>query len=83
MQLEARPHVEDLTESELRVQRVLTNGAFVGRMLRAISKGRESAIPGTFVDLTPPIGAKRYQPEPSRSPCGSSAAMCLLAGGET
>lgn len=59
---------------------IAVNDAFVARMNKAMRRGKESVRAGTFVDLTPPISAKRYQPEPSRSPCGSSAAMCIEHG---
>jgi len=53
-----------------------SNDAFVAAMNKAIKKGRCKATLGTFVDLSPPIGARRISAEVSRSACGSPAAMC-------
>ena len=65
-----------LAEREAHAIAVKADDAFVAAMNRAIRKGRCKAEPGTFVDLTPPIGARRIHAEISRSSCGSPAALC-------
>lgn len=69
------------TDRAEHIAAVKTNGAFVAAMQKAIEHGRESVRLGTFVDTTPPIGAKRLYGILPRSGCGSPAAMCMEAGG--
>lgn len=72
-----------LTLAELAAQAVAiaANDAFTAAMNREIDKGRVKAVAGTFVDLTPPIGAFRVRPDVLMSFCGSPAQMCMEAGG--
>lgn len=70
-----------LSEKAERAAAIASNDAFVLAMGRAVRRGRETAKPGTFVDLTPPIGAIRIRGEVLMSACGSPAAMCLETGG--
>lgn len=69
------------SEKETRKAAYAANEAFTAAMTKAIGRGREKAVAGTFVDLTPPIGAKRLYGILTRSGCGSPAAMCMEAGG--
>jgi len=56
--------------------------AFTAALSRQVKRGRETAAPGTFVDPTPAIGARRMiRGEVQMSACGSSAAMCAERGG--
>lgn len=59
---------------------IASNEAFVLAMAKAVQRGREKATPGTFVDLTPPIGALRIRGAVPFSYCGSPAAMCMERG---
>lgn len=60
---------------------VAADAAFVRAMTRAVRRGREKAVPGTYVDDTPPIGHKRLYGTFPISACGSPAAMCATSGG--
>lgn len=70
-----------LAEKAATAVAVAANEAFTAAMTRAVTRGREQATAGTFVDLTPPIMAKRLRGILSFSGCGSPAAMCMEAGG--
>lgn len=70
-----------LSEKEMRHQAIASNDAFLLAMTKAVRKGRESAKPGTYVDLSPAIGSYRIRGEVLMSACGSPAAMCCEAGG--
>jgi hypothetical protein len=56
------------------------NQAFARAMNRAIRRGKVQVTPGTFVDTSPAIYAKRLRGEVAISPCGSPAAMCVEKG---
>jgi len=58
-----------------------SNDAFIAAMNKAIRKGREKVRPGTFVDASPHVGARRIRGDVAISSCGSPAAMCFDAGG--
>jgi len=73
-------HYVSLSEKAARDAAMASNDAFVLAMAKAVSRGREKAIPGTFVDPTPPIGARRIRGEIAMSACGSPAAMCVERG---
>lgn len=77
--LEERDFDKWLSQSEIAAQEeaIASNEAFVLAMAKAVSRGREKVKPGTFVDPTPPIGAKRLRGSFPISGCGSPAAMCL------
>lgn len=60
---------------------IKANESFVAAMNKAITRGREKVKPGTTIDLSPPIGAKRLYGILPMSACGSPAAMCMEAGG--
>jgi hypothetical protein len=70
-----------LSEKSAHDEAIAANDAFTAAMNKAIGKRREKATPGTFVDHTPPIGAKRLYGDVIMSPCGSPAAMCMESGG--
>lgn len=59
---------------------IASNDAFIAAMIRAGAKGRERVTPGTFVDHTPPIYARRIRGEIQMSACGSPARMCAEIG---
>ena len=82
MDLETSDDFENVSQQHARMRRVLTNGAFVNLMIEAIAKGKETARPGTFVDLTPPISAIRLRGTVPMSHCGSPAAMCVESGSD-
>lgn len=65
------------TDKAAHAESVRANDRFALAMANAVKRGREKATPGTFVDLTPPIGAVRLRGDATRSACGSPAAMCL------
>ncbi|WP_407146306.1 hypothetical protein [Bradyrhizobium sp. ORS 86] len=67
------------TAQRKREHAIQTNRLFLLALARAARRGLEHATFGTFVDPTPPIGAKRYQPEMVLSGCGSPAEMCTRA----
>jgi hypothetical protein len=69
-----------LQEAAAREHAEKADAAFVARMMRAISSGRETAEPGTFVDHTAPLRAMRFTRMPVRSCCGSPADMCADIG---
>jgi hypothetical protein len=74
------PHFDDLTaetEAIARMQTRESDDAFVAAMARAIKRRRETASPGTFVDRSAPVYARRIVPEPAVSLCGSSGQMCI------
>ena len=50
--------------------------AFAARLERQVKRGRETAARGTFVDISPAIGAIRVRGTSPISACGSPAAMC-------
>jgi len=58
---------------------IAANDQFILAMAKAARSGRENVKPGTFVDPTPPVFAKRLRPDPVVSTCGSPAEMCLRA----
>jgi hypothetical protein len=58
---------------------IASNDAFTAAMLKAINKGRETAVPGTHIDHTPYFGKRLYGTF-AMSSCGSPAAMCLEVG---
>jgi len=68
-----------VSELEAHDLAVAANEAFTKAMKSAVRRGREKATAGTFVDTSPPIGAKRLFGILPRSACGSPAAMCLEA----
>lgn len=69
-----------ISEREERAANVAANDAFIAAMTRASARGREKAKPGTFVDPTPPVGAKRFRGEMIMSACGSPARLCTEVG---
>lgn len=70
-----------LSEKSERVTAIKANDAFVLAMAKAVKRGREKVKPGTYVDSSPPIGARRIYADVILSPCGSPAAMCLESNG--
>jgi hypothetical protein len=66
----------DISERLMRSNTIAADDAFAAAMRRAIKRGREKATPGTFVDTTPAIGARRIRGDVVMSACGSPAAMC-------
>lgn len=60
---------------------VAGNDRFVLAMAKAVKRGRENVLPGTFVDLSEPIYHKRLYGETLRSCSGSPSAMCIESGG--
>lgn len=74
-------HYLSLAEKEAHHAAVTSNDAFVAAMQKAVRRGRENVTEGTFVDHTPPIGAKRLRGILPMSACGSPAAMCMESGG--
>lgn len=70
-----------LSEKAARHEAVTANDAFLLAMTKAVRKGRETAKPGTYVDLSPAIGSYRIRGEVLMSACGSPAAMCCESGG--
>lgn len=70
------------SEREAREAAVSSNTAFVAAMNAAIRKRREKVRPGTFVDTSAPIYAKRLYGILPVSACGSPAAMCTEATGQ-
>ena len=52
------------------------NAAFTAALERQIRRKRETVARGTFVDLSPAIGAIRIRGSVAISACGSPAAMC-------
>ncbi|EJN07923.1 hypothetical protein PMI42_07453 [Bradyrhizobium sp. YR681] len=59
---------------------VASNEAFIAAMTKASAKGREKVRPGTYVDCSPPIGARFIRAIAPHSACGSPAAMCIERG---
>lgn len=74
-------HYMTLSEKAERAQAIASNDAFILAMAMAVRKGREKAKPGTYVDNSPAIGARRIYAEPALSSCGSPGAMCMDSGG--
>ncbi len=70
-----------LSEKEQHKSAIASNDAFLLAMRKAVSRGREKAVDGTYVDLTPPINARRIRGEVLMSACGSPAALCTEIGG--
>jgi len=70
-----------VSEAATHAAAVASNDAFVLAMAKAVKRGREKVVPGTFVDLTPPVGALRIRGDVVMSACGSPAAMCMESGG--
>jgi hypothetical protein len=66
-----------LSEKAAREDAIKSNDAFILAMARAVRRGREKAVPGTFVDTTAPIGARRITGDILMSACGSPSAMCV------
>lgn len=54
--------------------------AFAAALARQIERKRETVAPGTFVDRSPAIGARRLSGSLPASACGSPAAMCAERG---
>lgn len=69
-----------LSEKAEREAVIASNDAFILAMAKAVKRGREKAVPGTYVDTTPPIGALRIRGDIIISACGSPAAMCMEQG---
>lgn len=59
---------------------IASNDAFTLAMANAVRRGREKVTPGTFIDATPAIGARRIYGTFPASFCGSPAAMCAERG---
>lgn len=70
-----------LSEKEGRSAAMASNDAFILAMANAVKRGKEKARPGTYVDHSPAIGARRMYGDAPMSCCGSPAAMCMEAGG--
>lgn len=70
----------NLAEKSDRQTALAANDAFTAALTRAVRRGRESAVPGTFVDHTPTY-ARLIRGEIAISACGSPAAMCFDSGG--
>ena len=70
-----------ISEREAINQAIAANEAFTAAMNKAIKRGKVNAVPGTFVDTTPAIGARRLRGDVVMSPCGSPAQMCMESGG--
>lgn len=70
-----------LSQSEVaaREERMRADDAFTTAMKAAISRGKEKATVGTFVDTSPAVGARRVIATVPISACGSPAAMCMQA----
>lgn len=69
-----------LSEKAERDAAIASNDAFIAAMTRASAKGREKVTPGTYVDRSPPIGARFVRAIAPISACGSPAAMCIERG---
>jgi hypothetical protein len=69
-----------LSERAERDANIASNEAFIARMTKASAKGRERVTPGTYVDLSPPIGHIFIRAIAPHSACGSPAAMCIERG---
>lgn len=70
-----------LSEKAAHDAAVKSNDAFILAMARAVKRGRENVKVGTYVDTSPPIGARRIYGDVIMSPCGSPSAMCAESGG--
>jgi hypothetical protein len=68
-----------LSERDAHDAAVASNDAFVEAMTREIGRGRVKAVAGTYVDTSPPVGAKRLRGILPMSACGSPGAMCMEA----
>lgn len=55
---------------------IKSDDAFIARMMKAISAGRETVEPGIFVD-TSPTSARMVHAPAQFSGCGSPAALCV------
>ena len=53
-------HYVNLSEKAARAAAIASNDAFILAMARAVSRGREKAKPGTFVDRTPSNARRIY-----------------------
>lgn len=76
---------DPVTVNEQKLQHssnVAANDAFVLAMARAVQRGKEKAVPGTFVETSEPIYHKRYYATAPRSHCGSPSAMCIESTGQ-
>jgi ABC-type sugar transport system substrate-binding protein len=84
MKLEGADYDRWLSQSEVTAHNavIASNDAFVLAMAKAVKRGREKAVPGTYVDTTPPIGALRIRGDIIMSACGSPAAMCMEGGAQ-
>jgi hypothetical protein len=69
-----------LSEKQHRHAALAANDAFAAAMNQQITRGRESAVAGTFVDHTPAYG-RLIRGESASSACGSPALMCFEQGG--
>lgn len=69
-------HSPSCEEQAFREQALRSDDAFVLAMARAVRRGKERAVPGTFKDTTPPINARRIRQAAAVSACGSPAALC-------
>lgn len=76
--LESRDFETYLSQAALaeRDGALAANAAFTAALNRQIGRGREKAVPGTFIDLTPSY-ARTLRGESFGSGCGSPAAMCV------
>lgn len=81
--LESRDFEKYLSLSEQKTHdaALASNYAFAAAMNREIRRGRIHAEPGTFVDSSPAIYARRMRGELAISACGSPAALCFDNGG--
>jgi len=73
--------IVSLAEAEAHDANIRSNDAFVAAMARATLRKKEKAVPGTFVDHTPPIHAVRIRAEVLLSACGSPGQMCIETSG--
>jgi hypothetical protein len=69
-----------LSEAAHHDANVRSNDLFVAAMARATIRKKEKAVPGTFVDKSPPLNARRIRGDASLSACGSPAALCTETG---
>lgn len=69
-----------LSEKAERDAAIASNEAFIAAMTKASAKGRERITAGTYVDKSPPIGARFVCAIAPHSACGSPAAICIERG---
>lgn len=71
-------HSPTCKEQWFREQALRSDDAFILAMAKAVKRGKETAVAGTFVDTTPPFRARRIRGAAASSLAGSPAAMCAI-----